>query len=168
MVFEKYLLINNINIILIIVIFLFIWYSFGQYAFKIIRPQFGLFNVNTTIHNDNVYVKKSHIHGFGVFAAKDIKAGDIIETAPIVIEKIYNISSVMLDYVFKVDYEHVAHGYGYSSFYNDSQNPHAYFKIDRDRRLIMIIASKDIAKDQEIYMSYGSSYWTTRNIMKQA
>lgn len=118
------------------------------------------------IHCHKVTVRRSPIHGRGVFAARDIRQGEVIEAAPIVTDSRDHTSSKMMDYVMAMSDDVVAYGFGYFTFYNDSQDPDAYFEIDKERDLVRVVASRDIPAGKEIFMSYGDKYWSTRDMQK--
>lgn len=114
---------------------------------------------------EKVYMKSSPVHGRGIYAACDIKAGEIIEIAPIILEECDKISPALADYFMQVPgCNTCAYGFGYYSFYNDSADKDADFKLNIDEKKVYVVAVKDIPKDKEIFMSYGEKYWESRGI----
>ena len=115
---------------------------------------------------NNIYLDKSDIGGRGVFAKEDIKEGDIIEIAPIILEELNNIlsGSTIMNYVFFTDEDEdeYAIAFGYGSMYNHQNDNNAYWIIDRDSLSITFKALKDIPKGSEIFVSYGDNYWASR------
>jgi len=120
--------------------------------------------------DSKVYVAKSTISGYGVFAKEDIKSGDIIEECPVVI----------LDSTFTQNTDWVLNRYAFSwscscdictkngismcfpmgngMIYNHSDEPNAYYVQDTFFRLFRFYAFKDIKKDEEITWFYGHGY----------
>lgn len=118
------------------------------------------------IHNSKVYVKKSTIHGWGVFAKEDIKQGDIVEecltlTLPIIRGQS---SPLMIDYRFNwpqgSDWKEQVLALGYGSLYNHSETPNAYWVSNIENKSFLFISNRDIKQDEEILVWYGDvNYW---------
>jgi uncharacterized protein len=122
---------------------------------------------NVEYIQNNIYLDKSDIGGRGVFAKEDIRKGDIIEIAPIILEELDNIlsGSTIMNYVFFTDEDEdeYAIAFGYGSMYNHQRENNAYWTIDRDSLSITFKALKDIPKGSEVFVSYGDNYWSSRN-----
>ncbi len=118
-----------------------------------------------------VYVKKSRVHGNGVFAKKDIKKGSkIIEYVGRKIskaesDKIYeeqykkhkdNPDENGAVYIFELDDKYDIDGnvdWNIAKYINHSCDPNAEAEIIDGH--IWIVAIKDIKKDEEITYNYG-------------
>lgn len=115
-----------------------------------------------------IYVAQSIIHGYGVFANEFIKQGEIIEETPLLdlrIEKGQS-SPLMVDYRFNWpqgsggEWNKQVLAWGYGSIYNHSDTANAYWISNLERNTFEFIASRDINKDEEIFVYYGGvSYW---------
>lgn len=121
--------------------------------------------------NQNLYIKTSKLggkYGRGVFSNKKYEIGDTIELAPYIEDITSNYKGVIRDYIFKKsansDKSVVAFGYG--SMYNHSDTPNASWKVNDD--YVKISCIKPINKDEEIFLSYGSQYWSSRNLDKKS
>jgi len=114
---------------------------------------------------DKVGVGKSGIDRLGVFCTDYIKKGECFEEAPILVlsEEVVK-KTVLMDYVFKVDNMQYAIAFGNGSIYNHRNQPMAEWKIDIDRKLICFYALRDIEPGEEVFISYGKTYWKTRDI----
>ena len=118
------------------------------------------------IYNPKIYVDKSPIHGWGVFAKEDIMEGEVFEECPVLtlpIEK-GEITSLLVDYRFNWpqgnDFEEQVVTLGYGSLYNHSNNANAYWVSDLENRTFKFISNREIKKDEEIFVWYGDvSYW---------
>ena len=106
-----------------------------------------------------IYINKSNIpeSGKGVFAAKNIKKGETIEVAPILIlsfdDFIDTKWNLLFEYYFWMD-NFVVLAMGYASFYNHAKDANAKYEIHKDDKTIIFTATEDIKKDQEIYFNY--------------
>ena len=118
------------------------------------------------IYNPKIYVDKSPIHGWGVFAKEDIMEGEVFEECPVLtlpIEK-GEITSLLVDYRFNWpqgnDFEEKVVTLGYGSLYNHSNNANAYWVSDLENKTFKFISNREIKKDEEIFVWYGDvSYW---------
>ena len=109
-----------------------------------------------------IYVSSSKIpnSGKGVFATENIRKGEVIEVAPILILEFTDFIDTkwnkLFEYYFWMD-DYVALALGYGSLYNHSKEPNAGYKLDQKKETITFSALKDIKKDQEIVFNYKGS-----------
>jgi len=101
------------------------------------------------------------IEGRGAFATRDYTAGEIIEVCPSILQKTDEAHGKVRDYLFKYDEEYSMIGFGYCSMYNHSDKENATWHII-DEEKMKIVATKNISKGDEIFVSYGDDYWKTR------
>ena len=120
----------------------------------------------TILPPKKIYVKKSPIHGLGVFAGEKITKEEIIEECPILTLPINKgeSSGLLLDYRFNwpqgTEWEEQVVGLGFASLYNHSESPNAYWISNYEKRTFNFIASRDIQVGEEIFVWYGDmSYW---------
>ena len=112
--------------------------------------------------SNKLYISQSIIpnSGKGVFTAQNIKKGEIIEIAPILILEFTDFIdtkwNLLFEYYFWMD-DYVVLALGYGSLYNHSKNPNAGYKLDRKEETITFTAIKDISKDEEILFNYKGS-----------
>ena len=113
-----------------------------------------------------IRVGDSPIHGQGVFAQVDIKAGEVIERCPYLVIDDDDLAEEnrLNDYLFTspdaaTDYLVIM---GYGMMYNHSSDANAEWEIDDDNRFVRFSATKDIAAGEEIFQDYGEEYWKTR------
>lgn len=118
------------------------------------------------IYNPKVYVDKSPIHGWGVFAKEDIMEGEVFEECPILTLPIDKgeISSLLIDYRFNWpqgnDFEEQVVVLGYGSLYNHSNNANSFWISNLENRTFKFISNREIKKGEEIFVWYGDiSYW---------
>lgn len=109
-----------------------------------------------------IYINKSKIpsSGKGVFASKNIKKGEIIEIAPILVLESSDFVdtkwNLLFEYYFWMD-DFVVLALGYGSLYNHSKDPNCKYEIKRKEEIIIFTAIKDISKDEEILFNYKGS-----------
>ena len=112
-------------------------------------------------------IQKSPKGGRGVYANIYFKKGSIIEICPLLISKNKKLGDAVTNYSFNyetIKKDHGAIALGYGSLYNHNDNPNAEYEV-RYQKLI-IKASRDIRPGDEIFISYGDDWWTTRNMHK--
>jgi len=101
--------------------------------------------------------------GRGVFAAKRIERGTVIEVAPVIVLPPNEWSDVgntsLYNYCFRWgdDDDHAALALGYGSLYNHSYSPNAEYERNRDEGTIHFVAIAPIAKDDEITVNYNGT-----------
>lgn len=108
-----------------------------------------------------IYVAHSDVHGKGVFAARDIEPGEIIELCPVIpfpkkqLEDVRR--TVLDDYYFDWgdDGEWYAFALGYGSLYNHSYEPNAEYGMDFEAQTIDIYCIKPITAGEEITINYN-------------
>lgn len=116
--------------------------------------------------NNNVEVKKSCMGDRGAFATKDIRKGETVEICPVILEKRENIknNTEVDNYVFSSGKKgEVALAFGYCSLFNHDDDYNVEWQVDPNSKKIVLRASKDIKKGDEMFISYGKKYWSARN-----
>ena len=125
---------------------------------------------SNTICNNNIYIAKSKYDGRGVFTSRDIKKGQVVEVCPIILEKadLIPTGSVIKDYTFHSgSNDLVVIAFGYGSLYNHSDDNNVSWKVDTEKKTITFTARRNIAKDEELLVTYGPKYWSTRQLNKK-
>ncbi len=117
-----------------------------------------------------VYVGKSNIHmaGRGVFASVDFKKNAVIEVCPVITmnadDAALMMQTALADYVYEYDKKGCLLALGYGSLYNHHLKPNARYELAESEDPhpgmleLYIIATKAIAKDEEIYINYGKYF----------
>lgn len=111
------------------------------------------------LKRNKIFVKKSRLHGYGVFAAKLIRKGEIIEECYIIISR--GGDKKLEDYYFDAKGKYALLT-GYGIIYNHSEDPNADYFINTKRRLATIKADRNIRKGEEIFVSYGEKWFSSR------
>lgn len=101
--------------------------------------------------------------GRGVFARRDFKRGELVESAPVIVipdEEVDLIDKTALaDYYYKWGDSHFALVLGYGSLYNFSAAPNLLFKPDLKKKVMIYRAEKAIRKEQELTINYLCDLW---------
>ncbi len=107
-----------------------------------------------------LYILETEEKGRGIYTSIDISAGDIIESAPVIICDSVDTKLIhkthLHDYYFTWGEKESAIALGYGSLYNHSTDPNAEFILDFDNHSIDFQAIKDIKAGQEITIHYHS------------
>lgn len=111
------------------------------------------------LFQNKLIVKKSSLHGYGVFAGKRIRKNEIIEECYMILTK--GKDKGLEDYYFDATgKDGVLLGFG--SIYNHSEDPNADYRIYTKKRLAVIKAERTIAKGEEIFITYGDEWFSDR------
>ncbi|WP_047153436.1 SET domain-containing protein [Aneurinibacillus tyrosinisolvens] len=108
-----------------------------------------------------IYIKNTGKYGRGIYAARDIKIGELIEESPVFVspktERKYLKKTVVFDYCFNwgENYEDTAIALGYGSLFNHSYNPNATFINNLANLTVDFYAIADIKEGEEITINYN-------------
>ena len=100
--------------------------------------------------------------GRGVFAAKNIKKGTVIEISPVIVltekERKTIEKTLLFHYVFEWgnDKKKAALALGYVSLYNHSYDSNCEYEMEFGKKLMTVKAVKDIKKGEELFINYNA------------
>ncbi len=106
-------------------------------------------------------VKKSPIHGYGVFAGKDFTQDEIIEECYTILSE--GKDKTLFDYYFGAN-DKCATLTGFGFIYNHADLPNASYYYDELTQTVVFKARHDIKKEDEIFISYGKNWFAMRNM----
>lgn len=115
------------------------------------------------MQNDKVAIRKSKIGGYGVFARKRFYPGDLIDESICLVKPNALWDRATEDYVFcrgKLTALPLTGG----AMFNHSTNPNARHELTGGMKVCRVIAVKKIDKDEEIFISYGLEYFSSRDM----
>jgi hypothetical protein len=118
------------------------------------------------IFNSKIELRKSPIHGWGVFAKEDINANEILEEVPFLIIPMAkgDVNSWFIDYRFNFptgDWKWQVIPVGFACYYNHLNNANAGWYTDEENEIFVFTTILFIKKDEEICTYYGDvNYWT--------
>ena len=121
--------------------------------------------------SNKIGIKKSPIHGWGVFALEDIEIGDLIEECLYVPIETYNEGDILTHYSFPYprvfgeikDSNKKIHKLiqvvvlGYGSLYNHSLTPNVDYITNTELGLFEFISFKKIKKGEELIIKYHNN-----------
>lgn len=116
------------------------------------------------VFQNKLIVKKSSLHGFGVFAGKNYKKNEKIEECIIIIVPKRNSSNKILDDYYFDTKKKYALLTGFGSIYNHADEPNADYSINLRKRIATIKAIQPIKKGEEIFVSYGDEWFKSRGL----
>lgn len=109
----------------------------------------------------DIAVKRSKTHGYGVFAEKNIKKGTIMEQCYFILTK--GGDRTLEDYYFDAKGKYAVFT-GYGSIYNHSEDANADYVFNMKTRIVTIKADRAIKKGEEIFVSYGDEWFSSRGL----
>lgn len=107
-------------------------------------------------------IKPSSIHGMGVFAGERLRPGQVIEECHVLVLK--EPPFAFRDYTFKFHETQRVLPLGAGAIYNHADQPNAKVVIDPERLLMTVKALCLILPGEEIFISYGKSWFSSRDI----
>ena len=115
------------------------------------------------IHNNKIEVRKSSVHGYGVFAIEEIKKGEILEECHVV-----EVDAPKHPYVFTYPKskgnQKIVFSTGFGSIYNTAEDAYgSNANWITKYNLLTFIAIKDIKKDEEIFINYSNFLYFSKN-----
>lgn len=111
------------------------------------------------LYQNNIYVKKSSISGYGVFAGKKMRKGEKIEECYMIISR--GGDKKLEDFYFDANGKSALFT-GYGSIYNHSDDQNADYVLNMKTNIATISADRTIQKDEEILISYGDEWFSSR------
>ncbi len=116
--------------------------------------------MKTKLFLNKIYVKKSPQQGFGVFAGKKLRKGELIEECYFILSKTKG-TQAFEDYYFDAKGKNALF-LGYGCIYNHSDDANADYVINMKTRIVTIRADRTIQKGEEIFVSYGDEWFSSR------
>lgn len=111
-----------------------------------------------TLTRKNLIIKKSSIHGYGVFAAEKISPGEIIEEC-------YAIplgQAGLIHFRFSGGNSDVI-PLGYGAIFNHANIPNAIYNYDLEHQILIFKAREEIKPGDEIFIHYGNEWFYSRD-----
>ncbi|EKD53833.1 MAG: hypothetical protein ACD_60C00149G0032 [uncultured bacterium] len=117
--------------------------------------------MKTGLFQNKLFVKKYRLRGYGVFAGKTIRKGEKIEECYIIMTR--GKDKALEDYYFDVKGKSAILT-GFGIIYNHSDDPNADYTFNLKKRIAIIKAERTIYKGEEIFLSYGDSWFKSRGL----
>ena len=116
------------------------------------------------IYPPDIYIAPSPTkHGRGIFASRDFSEGEIIERVPTLDVSMADCDALK-DYVFQhgTDENMRVVALGYLSLYNHDDDYNCDYSQDETDTHIVVRARRHIRAGEEIFVTYGDAWWTSR------
>lgn len=104
--------------------------------------------------------------GRGVFALRDIRKGEVVETAPVVPVSKSNVvesgeapDGYLLEWDGIYEDEEYCMPLGYVMLYNHSDTPNLHLEADYEAYTMSVTAMRDIKAGEELCWNYGCDIW---------
>jgi len=128
-------------------------------------------NPKSYYHSPKIEVRKSTVHGVGVFAVKAIKKNEVLEEDYYIILKgdWHKLPNLMQEYIFGWTKDlpdsksKAALVFGNGALYNSSPNPNADWQTNINRDRFIYYATQNIKAGEEIMVDYGDEYWESNS-----
>jgi len=144
-------------------------------SFVVDKPPYALSDSPTYLRmssEGSVEIRSSALHGYGVFALRDMRVGDVIETAPLLPINWHEFRGTVLEeYVYRSDFlttdkeetPVAVIPLGNGCFYNhgsSSSSRNACVRAHSGQPFIQSwVAEEFIAQGEEVLVDYGDGYW---------
>ncbi|OGT45914.1 MAG: hypothetical protein A3E83_02405 [Gammaproteobacteria bacterium RIFCSPHIGHO2_12_FULL_41_20] len=116
---------------------------------------------------NQLIIKQSPLHGYGVFAGKDIEKGELIEECyTLLVPKGYN---EFVNYYFAdKQSERWVLALGFGSLYNHSSDKYnAHYIFDPNTNILIFRAQQFIRKGEEILIFYSVDWFRARKMQEK-
>ncbi|MEI6946117.1 SET domain-containing protein [Paraflavisolibacter sp. H34] len=116
---------------------------------------------------DSVFVARTKTKGRGIFCNAPIEAKTIIEIAPVIVlsapERKQIDETLLHDYIFEWgdDRKKCCMALGYVPLYNHASPSNCEYEMDFRKKLITIMAVRDIEAGEELFINYNGD-WSSK------
>lgn len=112
----------------------------------------------------HLYIAPTGRKGRGVFTARNIKKGTVIEIAPVIVmgssdRKLLD-QTLLHDYIFEWGHnkKQCCMALGYVPMYNHAYKSNCEYEMDFEAALITIRTVRDIRKGEELFINYNGDW----------
>ncbi len=108
--------------------------------------------------------------GKGVFTSEFIRKNTVVEVSPVIVmshqERQLLDKTLLHDYIFEWGNRNkkCCMAIGYVPLYNHSYNSNCEYEMEFDKDIISVIAVKDIAAGEELFINYNGTYNNTKPV----
>ena len=117
------------------------------------------------LYQGPIFVQKSPIHGYGVFATEAIEKGALIEECHTLVMADKN--AELMSYYFNAD-DRSTIPLGFGCIYNHSNTPNITYCYQPDTGLMVFTALMPIKAGEELCSSYGKDWFASRDLKVKA
>jgi SET domain-containing protein len=111
-----------------------------------------------------LHILPSEKKGRGVFTARHILSGTIIEIAPVIVmeaaDRLLLDQTLLHDYIFEwgTGKNQICMALGYVPIYNHSYKSNCIYEMDYEKNTIKIIAVRNIEQGEELFINYNGDW----------
>lgn len=117
--------------------------------------------MNNQLIQKPLIVKKSSLHGYGVFAGKDFQCNEMIEECYTLTAESQELD--LKDYYFAAgDKSGLPLGFG--AIYNHADEPNVAYHYVQDLKLLVFQAKRFIHQGEELLINYGDDWFGCRQL----
>lgn len=123
--------------------------------------------------SDYLYIDSVEGCGWGVYTSDFIKKSTMIEVAPVLVfpfddvfKKYKIVNYCVLWQENPIGQKNIAIPFGWTMFYNHSDNNSCNFANNYAEDLLGIISNRDINPNEQVTVSYGPNWFSDRDIIK--
>lgn len=110
------------------------------------------------VRTERLFVGSSPIHGDGVFAARPIDPGALVECCPVVVcpphQEALLEETELRGLYFTWEDDAIAVALGFGSLYNHSWQPNAWYEPDHPAKVVRFFAVRAIDEGEEVTINY--------------
>mmetsp|Transcript_3122 Transcript_3122/g.12133 ORF Transcript_3122/g.12133 Transcript_3122/m.12133 type:complete len:295 (-) Transcript_3122:187-1071(-) len=125
------------------------------------------------LHSFSVFVAPSPVHGWGVFAGKDFVLHELVHESPG--RLLRGAAREVRDDIFELGWDEPNAGnmsilgLGFASLHNHATDPNVQAQWERSERhggrvVGIFFALRDVKQGEELFISYGEEWWTSRRV----
>jgi hypothetical protein len=117
-----------------------------------------------------LYIRKTKKMGNGVFTSEAIQANTVVEVSPVVVmsqsDRILLDGTLLHDYIFEWGGKknQCCMALGYIPLYNHSYDSNCEYEMEYDKKVIRVIAVKDIREGEELFINYNGNYNNAKRV----
>ena len=112
------------------------------------------------LHSPKIQIRRSSIHGWGVFAIQPIQSGETLEECPFYSISMSSNAMEPVRFYWPRDepWDCMAVPAGFVMLYNHGDPANANWETLEEDLLFRFFAVRDIAEGEEIFIDYGVNY----------
>jgi SET domain-containing protein len=117
-----------------------------------------------------IYIARTPSMGLGVFTGNDISKGAVLEISPVIVmsaeERKLLDQTLLHDYIFEwgEDHNQCCMALGYVALYNHSSSSNCEYEMDYDKKVMSIVAVRDIKAEEELFINYNGDWNDERGV----
>ena len=119
--------------------------------------------MQSSLVSGQLVVKKSSVHGYGVFAGQDFLPDQIIEEC--IVLEMNELQPELSNYYFRGGENKHLLVLGNGSLYNHANDANANHSFNEERKAMIFRAATYIKKGEEIFIYYGKNWFSSRQLV---